>query len=87
MPGIKIKTHTSTLIQTREFTIQPISQSIHWLGKWGGVIWNRPYAVRVNDGQSIRQLPIRDKTRIWGLTAVFGLIFFSSKPKKEQRNE
>jgi len=88
MNGIKVKTHTSTPIQAGEITLQPISQSIHWIGKSFGFVWNRPIAVRVEDEQAVYQLPIRDLTRLiqvllWGLTAIFGLILVSSMLKKE----
>ena len=90
MPGIKIKTHMSAPIQAGEITLHPISQSIHWIGKSFGFVWSRPSAIRVEDGQSAYQLPIRDLTRtylilLWGMTAVFGLIFLSSKPDKRSK--
>ena len=88
---MKIKTHTSAPIQAGEITLQPMSQSIHWVGKTWGFVWNRPIAIRVEEGETVYQLPIRDHTRIalillWGLAAVFGLISMVSQPiKKEQQ--
>ena len=87
MSGIKIKTHMSTPLDAGEISIQPVSQSISWIEKTFGVVWNRPYAVRVEHGQSTHELPIRDMTRVylillWGLTTIFSLIFLSSKPEK-----
>lgn len=88
MSGIQIKSHMSTPIDAGEITLQPISQSIHWIGKKSGVVWNRPYAIRVGHGQSTYQLPIRDMTRVylvllWGLTTIFSLVFLSAKQSKE----
>ena len=86
MSGIKLKTHMSTPIKAGEITLQPMSQSVQWIEKRFGVVWNRPVAIRVEHGDSTTQLPIRDMTRVylillWGLTAIFSLVFLSTKPK------
>ena len=90
MSGIKIKTHMSAPIDAGEITLQPISQSVHWIEKRFGLVWNRPYAIRVEHGQSTYQLPIRDMTRVylillWGLTAIFSLVFLSAKPNRRSK--
>lgn len=92
MTGIKIKTHIAFPIQVNEINLQPISQSVAWIGKHAGAVWNRPVAVRVADGMQTYELPIRDRTRlylilIWGVTALFTMSLLSSKPKKEQNHE
>ena len=91
MSGLKINTHRYTPIQAGEITVQPISQSVHWAGKWFGFVWNRPVAVRVEDGQASYQLPVRDLTRValiilWGLTAVFSFAILSPKSKKRSKS-
>jgi len=91
MSGLKINTHRTTPIQAGEITVQPISQSVHWAGKWFGFVWNRPVAVQVDDGQASYQLPVRDLTRtaliiLWGLTTVFSLAMLSPKSKKRSKS-
>ncbi|HAY84715.1 MAG TPA: hypothetical protein DCY42_07265 [Chloroflexi bacterium] len=91
MSGIQVKNHTSDPIQAGNISLQPISQSIHFIGKHFGFAWNRPVAVQVDDGRAVYQLPIRDRTRLilvylWGLTAAFSLIALSSKSKKRSKS-
>ncbi len=78
----------SSLFQTQEGkpiqvggqTITVISKSLRWLPPvgFGGVVWNRPVAVRVQSGTVEHILPIVDVTRrrqiaIW-LLGLVGII-------------
>lgn len=79
MDTIKTQIQQGTPINVDSLTINPVSLSVSWIGKRFGFVWNRPYAVKVEDGTSSVQLPIRDYTQIgmillWGLTAIFILI-------------
>jgi hypothetical protein len=76
MKKFQIKIHPGTPIQVGGYTIQPIAQSISWINRHFGFVWNRPYAVKVDDGQTTHQIPIVDPTRLglillWGLTGLF----------------
>ena len=79
MRNLKIQTRSGTPIQAGNVTIQPVSQSVSWISQRFGFVWNRPYAVRVDDGQTTHQIAIIDRTRIalvilWGLSALFSLM-------------
>ncbi len=70
-------------VQVGGQTITVISKSLRWLPPvgFGGVVWNRPVAVRVQTGTVEHILPIVDGTRrrqiaIW-LLGVVGIIVFS----------
>lgn len=79
MAKIKTQTQQGAPTSVDTVTIRPVSLSVSWIGKHFGFVWNRPYAVNVEDGDESYQLPIRDYTQIgmaflWGLTALFILM-------------
>lgn len=89
MKKLSIQTHTGTPIEVDGITIQPISQSIAWIGRIWGMVWNRPYAIRVDDGEHTTQIPIVDLTRIalvflWTLTGLFSLLSIRSMLKNRR---
>lgn len=94
MPGINIQTKTSQPIPTGEDSqITLVSQSVSWIDKTWGVVWNRPTAVRVEMDGTAQVVPILDITRIalvvlWGLTVGFGLLAIRKSFKvRSQSNE
>lgn len=79
MKNIEIQTQGGQTVVTDTVTVQPVSQSVSRIGKTWGFVWNRPYAVRVEQGETSYQIPIRDYTQIglavlYGLTVLFGLM-------------
>ncbi|MFN2144328.1 MAG: hypothetical protein ACK2T7_03200 [Anaerolineales bacterium] len=91
MSGIQIKTKTSEPIQSGgETRIRLVSQSITWIEKTWGLVWNRPVSVQVETDAGTQVIPIVDVTRIalvalWGLTAGMVLMMVG-KPFKRRSN-
>ena len=79
MSFISVKNRTGTPIQADKITITPISQvlKISAPGTNGGMIWNRPVAVQVeNERGESNLLPVQDYTRqAIVLFTVTGLVF------------
>ena len=76
---IKTQTHEGAPISVDSFVIKPVSLSVSWISRRFGFVWNRPFAVKVEAGDTTYRLPIRDYTQIgltilWGLTAIFVLM-------------
>jgi len=63
MKNIEIQTQGGEPVVTNTVTVQPVSQAVSWIGKTWGFVWNRPYAVRVEQGETTYQIPIRDYTQ------------------------
>lgn len=89
MERINLHTHSGTPATIGEVIVQPVSQSVSWIGRHFGFVWNRPYAVKVEQGGNVYQLPIRDYTQIvqavlWGLTALFVVITFRRSTSKRR---
>lgn len=79
MKKLNFQIGKSKPVEVGGLTIQPLSQSISWMARTWGIVWNRPYAVQVDDGETTTQIPIVDHTRLaliflWGLTIFFSLI-------------
>jgi hypothetical protein len=79
MSKLEIQTLTGEPIKFDHITLQPISQSVSWIQRTWGFVWNRPYALKVEEDGTTRQIPIRDVTQIaffilWGLTVLFSLM-------------
>lgn len=76
MPPFSLETHEGKPIQVGQNLITPISQTFQLTipGFTGGLIWNRPVAVRVKttDGQE-QNLPVQDVTRL----VLLGILGFS----------
>lgn len=91
MDKIKTQTRQGAPISVDSITIKPVSLSVSWIGKQFGFVWNRPYAVKVEDGSTSYQLPIRDYTQIgmavlWGLTAAFILMAVRKSTNKRRKS-
>jgi len=89
MDRIRTQTRHGAPISVDSITIKPVAQSVSWIGRHFGFVWNRPYAVRVEQGGQSYQIPIRDYTQIgmavlWGLTAAF-IVMAVRKSKKQWR--
>jgi len=74
-------------------TVTPQAQSITLRWPYGGLIWNRPVAVVVEQEDQVARTPIIDVTRIlvWGFLGL-GLIFavataLLSKQQRRNKNE
>lgn len=79
MPDIQIHTQTGKPIEVGKVTIQPVSQAVLWINRTWGIVWNRPYALNVEEEGHTSKIPIRDVTQIafvalWGLTVLFSLM-------------
>lgn len=65
------------MVRNWKITPQSRTVEIRWTG--GGLLWNRPVALLVEQEGESRRLPIRDRTRLiqvvfFGLSVVFGLM-------------
>ena len=79
MSHLQVQTQSGTPIELEDVTLQPVSQSVSWIQRTWGFVWNRPYALKVEEDGITRQIPIRDVTQIaffalWGLTVLFSLM-------------
>jgi hypothetical protein len=79
MSKLEIQTLTGEPVKLKHITLQPVSQSFSWIQRTWGFVWNRPYALKVEEDGTTRQIPIRDVTQIaffalWGLTVLFSLM-------------
>ncbi|MBI5879043.1 MAG: hypothetical protein HZB53_15455 [Chloroflexi bacterium] len=72
LPRIAYETHVSEpiLAAGRQLVVQSRALRLE-LPPFGGLIWNRPSAVRVRDAGGERVLPVHDLTRLMQL-ALFG---------------
>jgi hypothetical protein len=69
-------------VTVRDVTVTPWSRALVIRWPNGGLVWNRPTAVRVEQGGQTRRIPIVDVTRILqvgtfclaGLVAIAGLV-------------
>lgn len=89
MERINLHTRSGSPTIIGEVTVQPVSQSVSWIGRHSGFVWNRPFAIKVEHGGNIYQLPIRDYTQIvqavlWGLTALFVVITIRRSTSKRR---
>jgi len=78
MKILYVETQTGEAVYAGETSLRPVSQSIRLQipGFPGGLIWNRPVAVRVQPPTGPEQtLPVRDITRLMQLLVVgLGLV-------------
>ncbi len=66
MRVVEFETHVGEPIQVNSVTITPISRAlqVRFPGRTGGIVWNRPVAVRVQAPQGPeKRLPVHDETR------------------------
>ena len=80
-----------TDISGGEVKVRPQSQALSLRWPRGGIVWNRPVAILVEQNGVQRRMPIVDVTRLaqivlLGLCALFGImtaIFMLRRPRKE----
>ncbi len=73
-------------------TVTPVAQALRLQTPFGGLVWNRPVAVLVDEGGTVTRQPIVDVTRIalWALAGgaalalmINGLLDRSSRAAEE----
>jgi hypothetical protein len=89
-PILQVKTSRGEPITTRFGQIVPLARVVKLRWPGGGLNWNRPAAIEVQEGQSQRRLPINDATSrtiftivLTGLALTLGL---SSLLKRRRRH-
>jgi hypothetical protein len=53
-----------TPIEIGEYTIRPVANAAALQWPFGGLVWNRPVAIEVQQGDQIERIPIPDGTRL-----------------------
>ena len=61
-------------IELDEATVTPMSQALAIRFPYGGIVWNRPVAIQVEDGTGLRLIQIVDVTLLVQLV-IFGTGF------------
>ncbi len=56
-------------LQIGEYTITPLARAAAFQFPFGGVVWNRPIALEVRQGEQVERLPIPDVTRVGQIAA------------------
>ena len=90
---IQWQTHLGEEVTVGDISLTPQSRALilRWPG--GGLVWNRPVAVVIKQGDRLSRLPIVDVTRLaqiglLGLGATFALILLIlSVQQKRGKNE
>jgi hypothetical protein len=90
---IQWQTQLGEKVTVGDVSLTPQSRALilHWPG--GGLVWNRPVAVVIKQGDRLSRLPIVDVTRLaqislLGLSATFTLILLIlSVQQKRGKNE
>ena len=89
-PFLRVKTSRGEPITTRYGQIVPLARIVKLRWPGGGLTWNRPAAIEVQEGQSQHRLPIRNATSRTIFTMVLtGLaitLSISSFLKRRRRN-
>jgi len=62
--GVRVYTNRGEPVTVGDATLTPQSQAVVLRWPNGGFVWNRPVAVRVEQGGDVRQIPILDITRL-----------------------
>jgi len=62
--GIRVVNNRGEAVRVGDATLTPQSQAVVLRWPNGGLVWNRPVAVRVEQGEDVRQIPILDVTRL-----------------------
>lgn len=71
-PHISWQTHSGNPVSAGDVTITPQSQALIIRWPFGGFVWNRPAAIRVQYGAQVLSAPIVDVTRV-AQVAMLGL--------------
>jgi hypothetical protein len=73
---VQFRTTSGEPVKKDDVTVTPISQALIITFPYGGFVWNRPLAIEVDDGKTIKRIPILDVTRIAQLSLIgVGFIF------------
>jgi hypothetical protein len=90
-PFLKVNTSRGKAISTRYGQIVPIARALKMRWPGGGLTFNRPAAIEVQQGQTWRRVPINDVTSraifsimLVGLTITLGI---SSLIKRNRRHK
>ena len=69
------ETKEGPAITAHGYTVTPVAQALHLHTRFGGLVWNRPVAVLIDEGGSVTRLPIVDVTRValWAMAGGAGL--------------
>jgi hypothetical protein len=89
----QLQTVTGSPVQVGDMTITPQSQALIVRLPFGGLVWHRPTAVRVEQAGQTSHIPIVDVTRVIQLALpvaiaiVFSIIvWIQSRRRKEHRS-
>ncbi len=58
-----------TPLEIGEYTIRPVAHAAALRWPFGGLVWNRPVAIEVQQGDQIERIPIPDVTRLAQIAA------------------
>lgn len=61
---VRIQTLAGETVRAHGYSVTPEAWSLQMRWPWGGLVWNRPVAVIVDDGEKEERIPIVDVTRI-----------------------
>jgi hypothetical protein len=92
-PILQVNTSRGEPIITRYGQVIPLIRAVKLRWPGGGLNWNRPAAIEVQQGQSQQKLPIRNATSraiftivLTGLAITLGLSSFLKKRRRHQHD-
>ncbi|HLX57854.1 MAG TPA: hypothetical protein VKR83_12590 [Ktedonobacteraceae bacterium] len=92
-PILQVNTSRGKPIATRYGQVIPVTRAmkVRWPG--GGLTWNRPAAIEVQQGQTWRRVPIKDTTSriifsitLVELTIAFGMSSFLKRRRRHKHD-
>jgi hypothetical protein len=92
-PVLQVSTSRGEPITTRYGQIVPLTRAVKLRWPGGGLNWNRPAAIEVQQGQSQQKLPIKNATSrtiftivLTGLAITLGLSSFLKSRRRHQHD-
>ncbi|TMF46734.1 MAG: hypothetical protein E6I32_11255 [Chloroflexi bacterium] len=92
-PFLQVNTSRGNPIPTRYGQIVPVARVVKLRWPGGGLNWNRPAAVEVQQGQSSRRVPINDATSrtiftivLTGLAVALGMSTFLKRRRRHKHD-